>query len=107
MAKLSIARIKYLTENIQAFNPLTHIKETEGYAPESKTPSRETVLNIINGGEFFRKIGHESAKISAEYTSNNDIVVIEILAQSPDKKLWARHTITMETGGTHCYKLGI
>lgn len=108
MAKLSIARIEYLIENIQAFNPLTRIYATEGYGYESITPARETVINILNNYKFFRKFGHASAKINIQQSNgDNAIIVIKIFCQSPDKTMWTKRIICLETTAAHCHKLGI
>ena len=107
MAKLSVARINYIIANINSFDPLTYITTTKGDAPEVKTPSRETVCNIIDSCSFFRNFGHESAKINAQHNGDNSIVVIEIFSQSPDKILWSNRTIYLKTISDHCYNLGI
>ena len=107
MAKLSVARINYIQKHINGFEPLTYIKTTKGDAPEVITPTREKVCNIIDGCVFFRKFGHETAKINAMHNGDNTIVTIEIFSQSPDKTLWANRTIYLKTTSTHCYNLGI
>ena len=107
MAKLSVARINYIKANINDFEPLMYINTTKGDAPEVKIPSREIVCNIIDACAFFRKFGHESAKINAQHNGDNSIVVIEIFSQSPDKTLWGNRTIYLKTNATHCFNLGI
>ena len=107
MAKLSVARINYIKANINSFDPLTYITTAINDAPEVKTPSREIVCNIINSCGFFRKFGHETAKINAQHNGDNSIVVIEIFSQSPDKTLWACRTIYLKTTVNHCFNLGI
>ena len=107
MAKLSVARINYIIANINDFDTLTYITTTKGDAPEVKTPSREIVCNIIDSCSFFRKFGHESAKINALHNGDYTLVTIEIFSQSPDKTLWASRTIYLKTTANHCYNLGI
>ena len=107
MAKLSVARINYIIANINDFDPLTYINAKKGDAPEVKMPLRETVCNIIGACTFFRKLGHESAKINAQHNGDNSIIVIEIFSQSPDKTLWINRTIYLKTTSSHCYNLGI
>ena len=107
MAKLSAAKINYIIANINDFEPLTYIKTATGDVTEVKTPSRETVVNIIDGCVFFRNFGRESAKINAMHNGDNTIVTIEIFSQSPDKTLWSNRTIYLKTTSTHCYNLGI
>ena len=107
MSKLSVARINYIQKHINDFDPLTYITTTKGDAPEVKTPERKMVCNIIDSCSFFRKFGHESAKINAQHNGDNSIVVIEIFSQSPDKTLWASRTIYLKTTSSHCYNLGI
>ena len=107
MAKLSVARINYIIANINDFEPLTYIIATTGGAPEVKTPSREIVCNIIDGCVFFRKFGHENAKINTQHNGDNSIIVIEIFSQSPDKTAWVSRVIYLATTANHCYNLGI
>ena len=107
MAKLSNAKIKYIIDNINDFEPLTYITTAKGDAPEVKTPSREMVCNIISACSFFRKFGHESAKINAMHNGDNTVVTIEIFSQSPDKSSWASRVIYLKTKANHCYNLGI
>ena len=107
MAKLSVARINYIIANINDFDTLTYIKTTTGASPEVKTPSRETVCNIIVSCIIFRNFGHESAKINAQHNGDNSIIVIEIFSQSPDKSIWINRTIYLKTTLTHCFNLGI
>ena len=107
MAKLSVARINYIIANINDFEPLTYIIAATGGAPEVKTPSREIVCNIIDGCVFFRKFGHETAKINAMRNGDNTIVTIEIFSQSPDKTVWVSRVIYLKTTANNCFNLGI
>ena len=107
MAKLSVARINYIKANINAFEPLSYIKEKKGDAPEVKTPGRVTVFNIIDNYAFFRKFGHASAKINIQQSNGDNIIVIEIFSQSPDKTTWTDRTIYLKTTAAHCHKLAI
>ena len=104
MAKLSAAKINYIIANINDFEPLTYIKTD---VTEVKTPSRETVVNIICGCSFFRKFGKVVAKINAQHNGDNSIIMIEIYSQSPDKKRWSNRIICLKTTNPHCYNLGI
>ena len=107
MAKLSVARINYIQKHINDFEPLTYIKTATGDVPEVITPTREKVCNIIDGCVFFRKFGHETAKINAQHNGDNSIIMIEIYSQSPDKKRWSNRIIYLKTTNPHCYNLGI
>ena len=76
MAKLSVARINYIKANINAFEPLSYIKEKKGDAPEVKTPDRETVFNILNTYSFIRKLGRASAKINIQQSNGDNAIIV-------------------------------
>ena len=67
MAKLSNAKIKYIINNINDFEPMVSITTAINNAPEVKTPSREIVCKFISEGFSVN-----------QFAVNNDLLTVEI-----------------------------